>query len=69
MICHYDKRHKLMTVEASEHGTRADLDAFLDEAVAHYHEHGKMKLILDWLNYTSNYVEVERDDMVQRLMK
>ncbi len=63
MICQFDKKTKTLTVEASEHGTREDLDAFLDEAVAHSHDHGKMKLVLDWLKYTSNSIEVERAGM------
>ena len=63
MICHFDKKTKILTVEASEHGTREDLDAFLDEAVSHFHAHGKLKLVLDWLHYTSNSVEVEKAGM------
>lgn len=49
-----------MLVEASEYGTRDDLDRFLDEAASHFRAHGKMNLLLDWQNYWYNAKDVER---------
>ena len=56
----FDEQRKTMIVEASEHGSRADMDDFLDQAVEHFHVHGKLKLMLNWLNYHSNSIEVQK---------